>query len=338
MANLQSQIDILAKAVVNEHVRVSKLQSVSVSDVTSTVPVYNMGGVEIKTISDSDKEYKHQVYELKDKNEIIGTFFGYNNSNEDKKFSGIWCYDETINYVIDQYGDIVTYNNANNKLELTNDSYVRRIGLKIEEYGKNQFEKNKDRMIYIYEETTNGGGNENGDDTEYMSVTINRNNITYNPKTLSYVSGGDSQEYANYTYLYFGDCVVVLNESNNEVIYISDGYEQKSCDDIYNMFMPTSSNEIYTYYKKDGFSVDENVKENLKSVIIGNSVITIGEDSFCDCCNLTNVIMLNSIETIADYAFMCCENLTEISIPKSVKSIGIGAFRGCVNLTEIFIP
>ena len=44
MANLQSQIDILAKAVVNEHVRVSNLQSVSVVDVTSTVPIYNMGG------------------------------------------------------------------------------------------------------------------------------------------------------------------------------------------------------------------------------------------------------------------------------------------------------
>ena len=44
MANLQSQIDILAKAVVNEHVRVSNLQSVSVSDVVSNVPSYTTGG------------------------------------------------------------------------------------------------------------------------------------------------------------------------------------------------------------------------------------------------------------------------------------------------------
>ena len=44
MANLQSQIDILAKAVVNEHIRVNNLQTVNVSDVTSKVVVYNMGG------------------------------------------------------------------------------------------------------------------------------------------------------------------------------------------------------------------------------------------------------------------------------------------------------
>ena len=44
MANLQSQIDILAKAVVNEHVRVTNLQTVSVSDVTSKVNSYTTGG------------------------------------------------------------------------------------------------------------------------------------------------------------------------------------------------------------------------------------------------------------------------------------------------------
>ena len=46
MANLQSQIDILAKAVVNEHIKVSNLKTVSVSDVTSKIPVYDVGGVD----------------------------------------------------------------------------------------------------------------------------------------------------------------------------------------------------------------------------------------------------------------------------------------------------
>ena len=74
------------------------------------------------------------------------------------------------------------------------------------------------------------------------------------------------------------------------------------------------------------------------SVIIPDSVTSIGGYAFSGCSSLTSVTMGNSVTSIGDDAFAYCSNLTSIVIPDSVTSIGNDAFRNCSSLTSIVIP
>ncbi len=76
----------------------------------------------------------------------------------------------------------------------------------------------------------------------------------------------------------------------------------------------------------------------LTSVIIPNSVTTIGNFAFYGCSGLTSVSIPNSVTCIDDYAFSGCTGLTSITIPNSVIFIEYGAFLGCTGLTSITIP
>ena len=63
----------------------------------------------------------------------------------------------------------------------------------------------------------------------------------------------------------------------------------------------------------------------------------IAEDAFSYCENLTSVTIPESVITICDGAFDSCSKLTSIAIPDSVTYIGFGAFWDCVSLSNITI-
>ena len=77
---------------------------------------------------------------------------------------------------------------------------------------------------------------------------------------------------------------------------------------------------------------------NVETLIIPNTVRTIGDECFAYCKNLTKVKMSNSLTSIGNNAFNFCTGLTSITIPSSVTSIGNNAFYGCTGLTSITIP
>ena len=79
-------------------------------------------------------------------------------------------------------------------------------------------------------------------------------------------------------------------------------------------------------------------KSDIKRIIIGDDVTTIGEDAFRDCSALTSVTIPNSVTTIGVYAFFNCRELTSVTIPNSVTEIGGGAFSDCSSLTSVTIP
>jgi hypothetical protein len=74
------------------------------------------------------------------------------------------------------------------------------------------------------------------------------------------------------------------------------------------------------------------------SLLIPNSVTSIGNYAFQDCSGLTSVTIPNSVTSIGNYAFQYCHGLTSVTIPNSVTSIGISAFRDCHGLTSVTIP
>ncbi|MEE1153511.1 MAG: leucine-rich repeat domain-containing protein, partial [Prevotella sp.] len=77
--------------------------------------------------------------------------------------------------------------------------------------------------------------------------------------------------------------------------------------------------------------------EEIKDLVIPNSVTSIGDYAFRDCDGLTSVTIGNSVESIGDYAFRDCDSLTSITIPNSVTSIGERAFQSCSVLTSVTI-
>lgn len=76
----------------------------------------------------------------------------------------------------------------------------------------------------------------------------------------------------------------------------------------------------------------------ITSVIIGDSVTSIGTSAFVYCSNLTSVQLGANITHIDTYAFEECTSLTSITFPNSLVSIGDNAFKNCSSLTSISIP
>ena len=81
--------------------------------------------------------------------------------------------------------------------------------------------------------------------------------------------------------------------------------------------------------------------QNIKRIIIGDSVTTIGGWAFSSCSSLTSVNIPNSVTTIGRYAFYNCKSLTSVTsvtIPNSVTTIGSETFSDCSSLTSVTIP
>ena len=73
--------------------------------------------------------------------------------------------------------------------------------------------------------------------------------------------------------------------------------------------------------------------EAVKTIVIPDSITTIGEYAFSGCINLSSINIPNSVVYIGQRAFFNCPSLTTIVIPISVTDIGYYAFGSCSKLT-----
>ena len=76
----------------------------------------------------------------------------------------------------------------------------------------------------------------------------------------------------------------------------------------------------------------------LMSVVIPDSVTSIGDSAFSGCTALTNITIPDSVTEISHSAFSGCRSLTSITLGDSVTSIYPSAFYNCSSLTSITIP
>lgn len=81
-----------------------------------------------------------------------------------------------------------------------------------------------------------------------------------------------------------------------------------------------------------------NYFDNLKTVMLPNSVVNIGKSAFCGCKSLETIALPDSITNIGMDAFLGCRSLETITLPNGVTSIENGTFQGCSNLKTIILP
>jgi hypothetical protein len=76
----------------------------------------------------------------------------------------------------------------------------------------------------------------------------------------------------------------------------------------------------------------------LTSIIIPNSVTTIGDYAFYSCTNLASVVIGNSVTSIGSFAFSECSSMISLTIGNSVTSIGMAAFGGhsALKLKDVY--
>ena len=89
-----------------------------------------------------------------------------------------------------------------------------------------------------------------------------------------------------------------------------------------------------------GSSIEERAFSNCNftSIIIPDSVTSIGDNAFSNCSSLTNITIPESVTSIGSYAFGWCTSLIDITIPRKVSSIEEKMFYDCTSLTNVLIP
>ena len=76
---------------------------------------------------------------------------------------------------------------------------------------------------------------------------------------------------------------------------------------------------------------------DIKSVIIGEGITSIGSYTFRLCKKLTNIKIADSVTNIGHYAFYNCSGLTSITMPASLQLNSSNVFTGCTNITDIVL-
>ena len=155
------------------------------------------------------------------------------------------------------------------------------------------------------------GNSYNSYSGEYSGNVVIPESVTYNGKTYSVTSIGSSA---------FRDC------SGLKSVNISDLAAWCNIS-----FGSDYANPLY--YAHHLFLNGEEIKD----LVIPNSVTSIGDDTFYGCSGLTSVTIPNSVTSIGERAFRDCSGLTSVTIPNSVTSIGEYAFYNCSGLKSVNI-
>lgn len=98
---------------------------------------------------------------------------------------------------------------------------------------------------------------------------------------------------------------------------------------------------LESYTVKDGtVTICQNAfeGENLKEVILPDSVEVIASYAFADMTELTNVELSQNLKKLNDHAFKGCTALESLVLPESLSEIAAYAFEGCTNLKTMDLP
>ena len=200
-------------------------------------------------------------------------------------------------------------------------------------------------QLYTITYNLNGGENNTNNPTSYtvetetITLDIPTKNDTNSTFLGWYNESGDkiteikpSETAANITVTARWSTTCTVSEAKNVILELSgEGpYDIAVTGEITNVNLDIQA-------IKDGLNGNQGAKVNLDL-----SQTTEWDElpvwSFEGCINLTSIILPDSVTSIGDTAFQNCSNLKSINIPYGVTSIETNTFNGCSSLTEITIP
>lgn len=88
----------------------------------------------------------------------------------------------------------------------------------------------------------------------------------------------------------------------------------------------------------DGAFSDSSINGYLKTIILPDTIKSIGERAFHGCTGLSAIDIPDGVTSIGKLAFSGCTSLTDIVIPNGVTSIKQQTFENCSALINISIP
>ena len=93
--------------------------------------------------------------------------------------------------------------------------------------------------------------------------------------------------------------------------------------------------EVYWGIRSIGTNAFEHSK--VTSVILPDSVTSIGKQAFLCCSNLSSITIPDTVTSIGSQCFYLCKGLKTISLPAGLTDIDFGIFGWCTNLKSIEI-
>ena len=143
--------------------------------------------------------------------------------------------------------------------------------------------------------------------------------------------------------------VMIVAEFTEKVFTFSLNSDNESCT-VTGLIQPVGEFEMpasgvleipATYQGKTVTSIDSQAfrgrTDIVGSVVIPDSVTSIGGSAFSYCSALTSINIPDDVTSIGSSAFFNCSALTSITIPDSVTSIRERAFNGCSSLETVEI-
>ena len=182
-------------------------------------------------------------------------------------------------------------------------------------------------------------------DLESITIYENITEIGQNIINESVIIYGQTGTYVEH---YASENGYIFIDLNNKVIEGQGWYFDSENHKLY--ILENSSTKEYDYLKniirkvevkspvQQIFNNQFEGYENLKEVILPETIVSIGEKAFSECNNLITINLPINITKIEAQTFYNCQKLENINIPENVTIIGIGAFYGCSNLKNINIP
>ena len=109
-----------------------------------------------------------------------------------------------------------------------------------------------------------------------------------------------------------------------------EGNAFQKCSNLKTVIIPDTVKSMGTCVFKDC--------TNLVKAHIPNIRVNLMEQTFSGCTTLTDVNFPDTLETIGSSAFYNCRSLSEVVLPSKVNTINNNAFSGCIGLTKVVIP